>query len=267
MAGNPGSSRYFLLRGDPGSGKSAISARLCQSSQGLVPPPDDLAALGPGFLAANHFCSALKGGRVDPFRFAGSLASQLASRFPAYHQILLQQREEEQGRNRDIRIEVHQEIRQAIGTQVTGVVINVSGASPEQGYRRVVWEPLQALAKVYPHEQVVLLVNAHDESLIYSGKVGIVGLLARLEDLSKQVRVLMTSRHDDGVESQLLGAAGISISSQEYRNANRVDIEEYIHDRLRNDAALTLQAADLSPGQLNHRTQAIVDVARSARVE
>src|SRR6266571_5641522 len=84
---DPDGSRFFLLKGEPGSGKSAISARLSQFSQGL-PPPNGLSHLTQGYLSAIHFCSARDTTWIDPLLFAGSLATQLANRYPAYLKLL-----------------------------------------------------------------------------------------------------------------------------------------------------------------------------------
>ena len=54
----PDAPRFFLLTGEPGSGKSAIAARLVQFSLGRVPPPNGLSHFTPGFLNAIHFCRA-----------------------------------------------------------------------------------------------------------------------------------------------------------------------------------------------------------------
>src|ERR1700676_1132278 len=55
---DPDGTRFFLLKGEPGSGKTAISARLSQFADGTVSPPDGLACLTSHFLSAIHFCSA-----------------------------------------------------------------------------------------------------------------------------------------------------------------------------------------------------------------
>jgi len=59
--------RFFLLTGEPGVGKSAISDRLSQfssSTESLHPN------LLPGFLNAVHHCSARDSTTVDPKKFA-----------------------------------------------------------------------------------------------------------------------------------------------------------------------------------------------------
>src|SRR6266566_6915253 len=84
---DPNGSRFFLLKGEPGSGKTTVSARLSQFSQG-VPPPNGLSHLSQDYLSAIHFCSARDTTWIDPLVFAGSLATQLANRYPAYLKLL-----------------------------------------------------------------------------------------------------------------------------------------------------------------------------------
>src|SRR5438552_2036040 len=86
---DPDGSHFFLLRGEPGSGKTAISARLSQFAEGTVSPPDGLAHLNPNFLSAFHFCSARDNRWISPRVFAESLAMQLAKRYTVYAKALV----------------------------------------------------------------------------------------------------------------------------------------------------------------------------------
>jgi hypothetical protein len=134
--------RFFLLTGEPGSGKTAIASRLAQFSQGTVAPPAGLRDLTPGFLSAIHFCSAHDSRRIDPYVFAESLAIQLAERYPYYAQVLL-----EKSGERQIVIEANQNIQYVVSGQVRNIVINslnISGIAPEDAFNRIVREPVPA---------------------------------------------------------------------------------------------------------------------------
>ncbi len=72
---NSNASRYFLLTGEPGSGKTAIAQRLTQFSQSQESLHPDLV---PSFLNAIHTCSARDSTSVDPRNFCKSVALQLA---------------------------------------------------------------------------------------------------------------------------------------------------------------------------------------------
>jgi len=77
---DPNGSRYFLLTGEPGAGKTAISDRLNQFSSSTEPLH---ANLPPGFPSASHRCSARHSTNVDPKNFAREIALQL-TRIPEY---------------------------------------------------------------------------------------------------------------------------------------------------------------------------------------
>ena len=82
---DPNGSRYFLLTGEPGAGKTAISDRLSQFSSSPEPLHPNLL---PGFLSAVHRCSACDSTTVDPKTFARAIALQLAQQIPAFAQAL-----------------------------------------------------------------------------------------------------------------------------------------------------------------------------------
>jgi len=84
----PEGNRFFLLTGEPGSGKTAIAARLSQFSSGSAAPPANCQKFSPGFLSAIHFCSVRAGTWIDPISFARSFALQLAQANPRFAQAL-----------------------------------------------------------------------------------------------------------------------------------------------------------------------------------
>jgi len=77
---DPKGDRFFLLTGEPGSGKTAIAARLTQFAQGVVLHP----RFDAGFLHAVHFCSARDSVWTDPKEFVRSIALQLAQSIPEF---------------------------------------------------------------------------------------------------------------------------------------------------------------------------------------
>lgn len=66
---DPDSPPVFLLTGEPGSGKTAITARLAQFSDGLAGPPTPPGFLQAGFLSAYHFRSARDRRWINPRTF------------------------------------------------------------------------------------------------------------------------------------------------------------------------------------------------------
>jgi hypothetical protein len=241
---NPDGSRCFLLTGEPGSGKTAFAGRLFQFSQGMIPAPVGLSHLTPHFLSAVHFCSTRDTRWSIPQAFAESLAIQLAKRYPAFATALA-----EKSGERQIHIEVQQRVEQ--GSPI-GVMINrldASGVTPEDAFNRVVREPLEVLYHDGLNQQVIILVDALDEALVYSGATKIPSLLTQVETLPTGVRFVLTSRPEIDVlrplrraqpqELKLTSGVGLTQSLQ--------DVHMYLLDALEKNPALERKlTSDLS---------------------
>ncbi len=237
----PDGSRYFLLTGEPGSGKTAIASRLSQFSQGLVPPPAGTSHLTPHFLSTVHFCSARDGRWINPYTFTESLALQLAEHYPAYAKALA-----EKSGDGQIHIEVQQHIGQGQGTGIVIHRLDVSGGAVEDVFNRVVREPLEALIQSEFDQQIVILVDALDEALSYSGSTSIVSLLAHLNELPPAVRFILTSRPDARVEHAFLDVETLALSTTQFDESNQEDIRRYVQDRLNNNGLLVENVTPLS---------------------
>jgi hypothetical protein len=194
---DPDGARVFLLTGDPGCGKTAIAARLVQFSQEEATPPEGLPRLVPGFLSAVHFCSAREALWTNPHTFCESLAVQL-SHYPAYAAALVAQAQGGDDPGKHPMQVVHQKVENvATGGVVVGFVIKqvaVSRVSPEDDFVQAVRRPLEALSQERPEERVILLIDALDEALAYSGEVGILSLLTKAANLPNAVRLIITTR-------------------------------------------------------------------------
>ncbi len=250
---DPARSRFFLLVGEPGSGKTAIACRLFQLSQGTVPPPDGLAHLTPGFISAFHFCSAHDSRWVNPHVFSESIATQLAEQYPAYREALV-----EKSGNRQIHIKTWQHTE---GGPATGIVIHrldVSGVIPEDTFNLLVREPLEAFIHDTHDQQIIILIDALDEALSYSGNTNIISLLAHIDNLPIGVRFILTSRKDERVETSFLEAKVYLLSADQFKQRNRDDIRRYVNGRLQDDKALAEKAVLLESAQIITTVERII---------
>ena len=117
---DPNGGRVFLLAGGPGTGKTAIAARLAQVSEGSAKLPATCDRLQGGFLTYMHFCQASLESTLSPIRFVQALSEALANAFPAFREAL-----EQQGSDQVVLSPVVNTGAVAAGGKVTGVEYNV----------------------------------------------------------------------------------------------------------------------------------------------
>lgn len=180
--------------------------------------------------------------------FAESLALQLSARYPAFAKAL-----SENSGDQRIQIEVEQNVQNISGGLVTGVIIKklqVSSILPEDVYNRVVREPLGALFAEDPSVQVVILVDALDEALLYRGELGIVSLLAQAKGLPIGVRFILTSRNDPRIIDQFKPMHCLDLSSPEYVYDTDTDIRRYVQQRMAEESMKQHVAAVESPAEV-----------------
>lgn len=217
----------FLLCGGPGTGKSAVAARLVQLARGEV-DPRDVRFLCPGFLTYAHFCRALDPFSTDPLLFVRALSEQLTCLSPSYARALARLGETKYELTGSATAETA-----AAGSEVTGLK-----ATLEVGERSAVVEfgrnvPLDALEEDGIEGPLVVLVDALDESLTFAGGRGetmvtLVRAILRTE-LPVPVRLILTSRDDRRILDEL-GEADLELERDAPGDAD--DVVRYASRRL-----------------------------------
>jgi hypothetical protein len=128
-----GEERFFLITGEPGSGKTALAAWLVGAGTSAqdASRSDKLARVCDGWRAA-HFCVARGGGTLDPVSFAESLVRQLSDQYDDYAVAALQRIAPE--------ISISQEVGQNWGNVVGARISNfiVGSTNAQQVYNRTV---------------------------------------------------------------------------------------------------------------------------------
>jgi hypothetical protein len=189
--------RLLIVTGEPGCGKSSLTAWLAGS--GPAPADSTDAERLTRFrcrVRAAPFCRAASG-RNSPRAVAEGWANQLLHTVPGFGEALAATLAD--------RVQIINAGHVGVvhtGGSVTGISISrldLGALGDELSFDRAFREPLRRLYDGGYAEPVLLLLDALDEALTYTGSVNIVQLLARLEDLPSPVRILVTSRPEPRV--------------------------------------------------------------------
>ena len=192
LSGPPGT---FLLRGDPGTGKTAVAARLAQASCGRLGAADSPPPVGERAISAGVFCRA---GKATVPELAQRLSDQLAASVDGFADAL--QATAEPGITiRDVHVDVHGDVH--AGGTVSGVVLPRQDG--KQAFSAGVAVPLRHLRARGAAEPIVLLVDAVDEA----ADVGEVNAFSRLLATLDEVHLIVTCRPDPSVLSDFRAAA------------------------------------------------------------
>jgi Flp pilus assembly protein TadD len=190
----------------------------------------------------------------------------LADRYPEYRKIIIEgKKSPEFAKNNSAIMIVNQQIQQ--GQDVSGInvdTLNIStsgGYSPEDSFIQLIVRPLQLLLHENSNLQIVILVDAVDEALSYSGETNIVSLLSSIETLPANVRFIITSRPDNRVETRFANSKTINISSSSFDSQNKNDIIEYTKWRIINDHDLSDKSKDLNDERLQNLLEVLATKA------
>jgi hypothetical protein len=189
-----GRERALLIKGDPGTGKSAIVAELVHRNPR-------------GQVLAYHCCQWDVLETRQPWRFVRSIAAMIASKHDDYAAMLQEPT-------------VHEALSEAS-----------CKSDPGSALEKGVLAPLQHLHAPADGPRY-LLIDALDESLLVEpGMPTIVDLLAsRLDRLPPWLRIVATTRKEAAVLSRLKGLSAEELEAQSAENL--ADVQEFITTRL-----------------------------------
>jgi WD40 repeat protein len=227
------SPRYFLITGKPGSGKSALAARLAQMSMGRQAPGRH-ERLRADFLSYFHFCQARKDTTLSPSHFLEALAGRLSKLHPPYEQALFKELAPNVNINSKVTVGVA-----GAGARVSGVEIGALYGGNESSrlkFDRLIRRPLQSLYASGFDGRIVILVDALDESRSYDARDNLATLLREVAesddaDLPAQVRFILTSR-DVSDFAHAGGDSSLDLTGDTPENVE--DVRAYSYARLSN---------------------------------
>ncbi|MBD2534676.1 NACHT domain-containing protein [Nostoc flagelliforme FACHB-838] len=235
--------RFFILTGEPGVGKSAITAHLIQTRKDIV---------------AYHLCQAAELETLKPGRILRSLTDQLMETVPDYGLALLNTIKA------TLEADVKIQVKQASDSKIREVYIeNLNPSDLEKEDLENVLDiliraPLAALPKIYDERQklapkrAIFLIDALDVAVSTEDAAqddeDIVTLLATLledESLPSWVRFILTSRPDRRVLREFEPLQSYKL--EEMSQQNLADIRHYIQKRVAEPAFYNqLEAAQMS---------------------
>jgi hypothetical protein len=221
--------RMLILTGEPGTGKSMVAAWLAGSG----PPPSDagLEQLYTGLrdhIQAVHFFQ-FNARNTSPHALARNLADQLLDNLVGFSEALalsLDERVEIKAR-----MQVGEMGASATATNLYIDKLEIDDLSDEISFDRLFHDPLQCWYKDQAAGPlVILLLDALDEAFLYNDGATL-SLLASLDDLPDELRILATSRPDSRALASFAHVRMIDLVA----DAPDVgaDIRGYVEDRLK----------------------------------
>jgi WD40 repeat protein len=225
LSGPPGT---FLLRGDPGTGKTAVAARLAQASCGRLDAADSLPPLiGEGAISAGVFCRA---GKVTLSELAQRLSDQLAASVDGFADSLRATAGVERGITiRDVSAVVKGDVT---GGTVSGVTVMLPRQDGRLAFSMGVAVPLRHLRERGAAQPIVILVDAVDEAVdVGAVDVGEVNAFAWLLGKLDGVHLIVTCRPDPPVLSNFRAAAH-KVDLIADAPADDDDARSYVRNRL-----------------------------------
>lgn len=225
---DPGPSRFFIISGEPGGGKTAIAARLTLLSRGAAAQtdPPEPAAL-PKTISAHHFCFAQDAGLIEPVPFSRSISAQLAAAHPEFERALRERPEE-----RGLSITAQQTFYGPVTGEAKAVEATLQTASAYTAFTLEVRQPLMQIYDDGFDQDIFILVDALDEAAKSDATDTILDLVLLTKEFPPRVRFIVTTRPESDILRRLKlldpERRHLSLGDPSSREESRRDILRYV---------------------------------------
>ncbi len=220
---NPVGSRYFLIVGKAGTGKTSIASHLKKISDGEILSDK----LKKDFLAASYFCTASDNRSTIPNVFSKSVTDQVMIKYPS----ILEKYLSHLGIQSKTTVNVSQTDISA--NNVVGLVIkelHIHEIDHQSIFERIFLGLVKLIISDDPKKKLIILIDALDESFRNYHHTSIISLISNLEGLSNNIRFLITSRDESKIIDCFANATTLNLSDN--LELNKEDIKQYISSRL-----------------------------------
>jgi energy-coupling factor transporter ATP-binding protein EcfA2 len=262
-----GNGRLYVIGGGPGSGKTALAARLALISSD-PPSYGGHKHLRKDSLTYFHFCQATNDPTVNPLDFIRRLSLALGERYPEYALAI----NELNDPNINIQANVNVQTMEAgASTQVVVIKdLHIGSLSSRLAFNQLVRRPLEQICTPNFEGQIVILVDALDEAIAYNPEDNIANLLGEFtdhpDDLPRPVRFILTGRFEDPRLKELFGKPNLDLIKDAPPGVN--DLYDYARKRLKEipeptKSELARKISDASAGNFLYAFHILNDINTS----